>query len=67
MKSWDVFMDAFVNVMLPDDLDPDTQEGMEVLYEKALEKYREKMRKPGEISFTWRRYEDGDKAEGRGE
>lgn len=60
MKSWDVFMDAFVNVMLPDDLDPDTQEGMEVLYDKAMEKYRRKMKEPGEISFTWRRYEEGD-------
>lgn len=60
MKSWDVFMDSFVNVLLPDDADPESQEGMSLLYELALEKYRCKMRDPWEISFTWRRYPEND-------
>lgn len=63
MKSWDVFMDSFVNVLLPDDVDPETQEGVAVLYELAIEKYRRKLMEPGEISFTWERYEEGDPEE----
>jgi hypothetical protein len=60
-KSYDVFMDAFVNVVLPDGLNPDeSQDDLNILYELAMEKYREKMRTPGEISFTWRRYPEGD-------
>lgn len=69
MKSYDVFLDSFVNVLLPDGLDPnDNAEGTAMLYRLALEKYRERLRDEAACECTWRRYPDGDtgeKAEGR--
>lgn len=60
MKSYDVFLDSFVNVMVPDSVDPDTEEGMKILYKLAIEKYTERMKNESELCFTWERYEDGD-------
>jgi hypothetical protein len=60
MKSYDVYMDSFVNVLLPNFVDPETQEGAELLHRIATEKYLAKLHRDGEIHFTWERYEDGD-------
>ena len=60
MKSWDVFLDTFVNVLLPDDVDPETSAGTEAIYEAAIQKFRERLADPGQVSLTWERYEEGD-------
>lgn len=60
MKSYDVYLDSFVNVLLPDDVDPDTPEGVAALYEAAIAKYREKLSTPKELTLNWERYEEGD-------
>lgn len=60
MKSYDVFMDTFVNVMLPDDVDPDSEAGIKAIYEAAITKYRVKLQTPAEITLTWERFEEGD-------
>lgn len=60
MKSYDVYLDTFVNVMLPDDVNPDTDEGIEAIYEAAIQKFRERLADPGQISLNWERYEEGD-------
>lgn len=62
MKSYDVYMDTFVNVMLPDDVDTNSNEGVKALYEAAITKYRERMADLDQISLSWERYEDGDTA-----
>jgi len=61
MKSYDVFLETFVNVLLPDGIDPeDGAEGHEMLVLLALEKYRERLRDEACCECTWRRYPDGD-------
>lgn len=60
MKSWDVYLDSFVNVLLPDDVDPETLEGHAALRDAAIAKYMELMSDPSCMSFNWERYEDGD-------
>lgn len=60
MKSYDVFMDTFVNVLLPDDVDPDSQAGSDAIYEAAIAKYRERLADPGQVSLNWERYPEGD-------
>lgn len=62
MKSWDVYMDSFVNILLPDNVDPDTVSGSEILYHKAIEKFKERLDSE-DISLNWDRYEDGDSYE----
>jgi hypothetical protein len=60
MKSYDVYMDSFVNVKLPDDVDPSTNEGYRAMHEAAIMAYRARLQTPAEISFNWERYEEGD-------
>lgn len=60
MKSYDVYLDTFVNVLIPDDVDPNTNEGTEAIYEAAIQKFRERLADPGQISLNWERYEEGD-------
>lgn len=63
MKSWDVFLDSFVNVLLPDDLEPGSEEWLDALWNTAIAKYRQKLSEPGEVTFTWRRYPENDTQE----
>jgi len=60
MKSYDVFLDSFVNVMLPDGVDPCSEEGLDIIWPQAIAKYQQKLATAGEVHFTWRRYPDGD-------
>lgn len=60
MKSYDVFMDSFVNVMLPDECDPDTQEGSEMIIAAATVEYMDKLRRNGDADFRWVRFPEGD-------
>lgn len=60
MKSYDVYLDSFVNVLLPDDVDPESDEGMAIIWPLAIEKYQRKLSDEGEVHFTWERYPDGD-------
>ena len=64
MKSYDVDMDSFVNVLLPDACDPNTADGYDVLYDAARSTFMEMLR-DREVMFSWERYEDGDTTEGR--
>jgi hypothetical protein len=57
MKTWDVFMESFVGVDLPDDVDPATTEGEAVLLEKARNEYVRRIIS-GEAEFTWQPYEE---------
>jgi hypothetical protein len=63
MKSYDVDMDSFVNVLLPDDCDPNTTEGYAILLEAARDKFMERLRSR-DVTFLWERYEDGDTEDG---
>ena len=60
MKSYDVFMDSFVNVMLPDECDPDTQEGSEMIIDAATVEYMDRLRRNGDVDFRWVRFPEGD-------
>lgn len=60
MKSWDVYMDSFVNVKLPDNVDPSTNEGYRALHDAAIEAYRARLQTPQEVSFDWERFDEGD-------
>lgn len=60
MLSYDVFLDSFVNVTLPEGVDPNSQEGMDIIWPQAIEKYQQKLSVAGEVHFTWKRYPDGD-------
>lgn len=60
MKSYDVFMDTFVNVMLPAGCDPETHDGMEMLWSLAIAEFQERLRRIDEVTFTWERFPDGD-------
>jgi len=46
--------------MLPDDVDPCSEEGMDFIWPQAIAKYQQKLATAGEVHFTWRRYPDGD-------
>jgi hypothetical protein len=59
VKSYDVDMAVFVNVLLPDDCDPDTDEGYAVLHEAAKAKFLERLQKD-DVTFYWELYEDDD-------
>jgi hypothetical protein len=61
MKSYDVYLDSFVNVSLPDDVDADSNEGARKIYELATAKYLELLAsKPPQFDLNWERYEEGD-------
>lgn len=49
-KSWDCFMDSFVNVVMPDDYCPD--DNPMPLVEKALEEFRKRLEQ-GDCNLTW--------------
>lgn len=57
MKTWDVFVESFVGVDLPDDVDPDTAAGQAVLLAKARAEYVRRILS-GETEFTWRLYDE---------
>jgi hypothetical protein len=57
MKTWDVFVESFVGVDLPDDVDPATPAGEAVLLGKAREEYVRRILS-GETEFTWKLYEE---------
>lgn len=59
-KSYDVSIDSVVNVLLPADVNPDSDEGIELIYKLALAKFQKRIADPGEISLDWERYEDND-------
>ena len=54
-KKWDVFMESFVCIELPADVDPDTKEGVALLYRKAEELYAERLRSH-QCEFTWEEF-----------
>lgn len=60
MKSYDVYLDTFVNVMIPDEVDPESSEGMEVIRKAAIPKFLERLADEGGVSLNWERYEEGD-------
>jgi len=57
-KKWDVFMESFVCIELPADVDPDSEEGTAILYRKAEELYAERLR-THQCEFTWEEFHDG--------
>ena len=59
MKTWDVFVESFVGVELPDDVDPNTPEGQSVLLDKARAEYVRRILS-GETEFTWSLYDEED-------
>lgn len=63
MKSWDVYMDSFVNIKLPDDVDPGTPLGATMLYEKALAKFAELLSSGQDVTLNWDRYPPDDTTE----
>jgi hypothetical protein len=67
MKSYDVDMVSFVNVLIPGDCDPATKEGYEVLYEAARKVFIDRL-VTRQSEFKYQRYPDGDtEEEGRAE
>lgn len=62
MKSYEVWADNIVNVMLPDGLDPESGAGIAELYRRAIPLLIERLF--DEPSLNWDRYEDGDTEEG---
>jgi hypothetical protein len=65
-KSWDVCIDTFLNVLLPADVDPDTEEGRAQLVAIATQRFIDALRY-GDAVFTWERYPDGDEPQPIGE
>ena len=62
MKSYDVWADNMVNVMLPDGLDPNSQAGISEIYRQAIPLLIKRL--ADEASLHWKRYRDGDTNEG---
>lgn len=56
-RQWDVFMESFVCIELPADVDPDSEEGTELLYRKAAALYVERIRS-GQCEFTWEEFHE---------
>lgn len=52
MKSYDVFMESFVNVEVADDVDPSTDAGREALLEAARRLYIDRILTK-QAEFTW--------------
>jgi hypothetical protein len=61
-RSYDVFMESFVNVALPATVDTDSDEGYMLLREAAVEKYLEAIH-GSYCEFTWKEYKDGEYVE----
>jgi hypothetical protein len=58
-KHWDVYLDSFVNVALPDDVDPNTDEGRQRLLDAAIAEYvRRLTTQPQEMTMQWELYEE---------
>lgn len=60
MKSYDVWLDNVVNIMLPDAVDPESAEGIDAIYREAIPLLIERAGAAAEASLNWERYEDGD-------
>lgn len=61
MKSYDVYMESFVNVLIPDNVDPDSNDGAKVIYELATAKYLALLHEqPPKYDLNWEHYPDGD-------
>ena len=56
-KQWDVFMESFVCVEIPADVDPSTRGGAEVLRRAATDLYLERLR-TNQCEFTWEEFTD---------
>ncbi len=56
-RQCDVFMESFVCIELPADVDPDSEEGTALLYRKAADLYVERIRS-GQCEFTWEEFDD---------
>lgn len=56
-KSYDVFMESFVNVEVGDDIDPSTDAGREVLLDAARRLYVERI-VTKQAEFTWEEFDD---------
>lgn len=58
VRSFDVFMESFVNVVIPEEVDPDSDEGYQMIREAATEKYLKAL-DSHLAEFTWKEYKDG--------
>ena len=56
-RQWDVFMESFVCVELPAGADPSTEEGRNLLIQKAADLYVERIR-AGHCEFTWEEFNE---------
>lgn len=61
-RSYDVFMESFVNVALPATVDTDSDEGYMLLREAATAKYLDAIN-GSYCEFTWKEYKDGEYVE----
>ena len=59
MKSYDVFMDSFVNVTLPDCVDPESEEGVTLIRKAATEGFVARLRCDDGADFTWQLQHEG--------
>jgi hypothetical protein len=58
-KHWDVYLDSFVNIALPDDVDPETDEGYARLHADAVAEYVRRLScQPCEATLQWELYEE---------
>lgn len=57
MRKWDVFMESFVCIELPDGVDPDLLPGSELLVALATSEYMKRLQ-AGQCEFTWESYEE---------
>lgn len=57
-RRWDVFIDTFVNVTLPDDVDPNTEAGYRKLHEAAYAHYAALLKTPDYVAFSWEEYKE---------
>lgn len=61
-RSFDVFMESFVNVVIPEEVDPDSDEGYQIIRKAATEKYLKAL-DAHLAEFTWKEYKDGEYVE----
>ena len=61
-RAYDVFMESFVNVVLPATVDTDSDEGYMLLREAATSKYLDAI-SGSYCEFTWKEYKDGEYVE----
>lgn len=57
MKSYDVFMESFVNVEVADDVDPSTDAGRAVLLDAARRLYIDRI-VTKQAEFTWEEFRE---------